>query len=165
MHERSTRRPIRWLEESRRDFFYAARTLRRAPAFTTAAVLTLALGIGAVTVIYSVVHNVVIAPLPYRDADRLVNVFVEDSQTSRVRGVFSGTGAARVSRPREVLADESFVDHSAPRGFARPDVVEGRRIRFHAPGHLRSRRRGRRCEESGDPGATRAAGLSTLVRR
>jgi putative ABC transport system permease protein len=65
-----------WLEDVRRDFLYALRTLGRSPGFTSAAVLTLALGIGAVTVIYSVVHNVVIAPLPYRDADRLVNVLV-----------------------------------------------------------------------------------------
>ena len=77
-----------WLDVMR-DVRYAARGLRRSPGFTAVAVLTLALGIGSVTVIYSVVHNVVIDPLPYRDAGRLVNVFVQDTQTGRVRGAFS----------------------------------------------------------------------------
>ena len=86
---RADRRSLVWLDDLWRDLLYAVRTLGRAPAFTAAAVLTLGLGIGAVTVIYSVVHNVVVDPLPYRDAGRLVNVFVQDSQSPRVRGVFA----------------------------------------------------------------------------
>jgi hypothetical protein len=50
------------------------RRLPRHPAFTAAAVLTLALGIGATTAIFSVVYGVLIKPLPYPDADRLVSV-------------------------------------------------------------------------------------------
>jgi predicted permease len=76
-------------EDLVRDLRYGARAPWRAPGFTVVSILTLALGIGAVTVIYSVVHNVVVAPLPYRDAERLVNVFVLDTQTDRVRGTFS----------------------------------------------------------------------------
>jgi predicted permease len=78
-----------WLEDARRDVQYAVRTLARAPGFTTAAVLTLALGIGAVTVIYSVLHNVLLDPLPYRDSDRLVNLLVRDTQTRRFRMTFA----------------------------------------------------------------------------
>jgi predicted permease len=77
------------LDDLVRDLRYGTRALWRAPGFTIVSVLTLALGIGAVTVIYSVVHNVVVDPLPYRDADRLVNVFVVDTRTDRVRGTFS----------------------------------------------------------------------------
>ena len=72
-----------------RDVRHGLRGLWRAPAFTLVATLTLGLGVGAVTVIYSVVYNVVVAPLPYRNADRLVNVMVEDARTGRVRGAFS----------------------------------------------------------------------------
>jgi putative ABC transport system permease protein len=70
-------RSFPWLEDTRRDVRYAARTLGRTPGFTTLAILTLAVGIGSATVIYSVVFNVLLDPLPYPNADRLVNVRIE----------------------------------------------------------------------------------------
>ena len=57
-----------------RDLRYALRGLPRRPAFTLAAVLTLALGIGATTAIFSVVYSVLIKPLPYPNADELVRI-------------------------------------------------------------------------------------------
>ena len=57
-----------------RDLRYTFRSLRKTPAFTAAAILTLALGIGANTAIFSALDGVVLQPLPYREADRLVVV-------------------------------------------------------------------------------------------
>src|SRR5689334_17576828 len=54
------------------DVTYAVRTFSRAPGFTLVAVLTLALGIGATTAIFSVVNAVLIRPLPFADSNRLV---------------------------------------------------------------------------------------------
>jgi putative ABC transport system permease protein len=70
----------RWLSDLVRDARLALRTLRQNPALTVAAVLTLALGIGANTAIFSTLHAVVLRPLPFHDSDRLVMVWERNAE-------------------------------------------------------------------------------------
>ena len=62
------------------DVRHSWRTWRRTPVLALAAILTLALGVGANTAVFSIVHGVLLKPLPYPDADRLVEVFEDNSR-------------------------------------------------------------------------------------
>lgn len=68
-------RGTRWIEDLASDARYAIRTLRRAPGFAAAAALTLALGIGATTALFSVVHAALLEPLPFGDPAHTVVVW------------------------------------------------------------------------------------------
>src|SRR5450631_4224377 len=93
-----------------RDLAYAVRTLRRSPAFAITAAVTIALGIGAATAIFSVTNAVLLRPLPYRNSGRLVlandllsNAYFFDLRNG-TREVLDDMAAAMVFRaivPRE----------------------------------------------------------------
>ena len=72
-HHRDTR-SFRWIDDLQRDVRYAIQSLNRSRAFTIAAMLTLAIGIGATTTIVSVVDTVLLQPLPLPDSGRLVTI-------------------------------------------------------------------------------------------
>ena len=69
------RRRKDYVTELRQDLAYGLRTLRRAPTFTLTAILTIALGVGANTAIFSVVHGIVFKPLPFPEPQQLVRVW------------------------------------------------------------------------------------------
>src|ERR1700719_392863 len=74
------------------DIRFALRNLRKSPSFTLIAAVTLALGIGASTAIFSVIENVLMEPFPYTDAQRLVSVQIHDTERNEPggRAAFSG---------------------------------------------------------------------------
>jgi predicted permease len=77
-----------WLERLGQDLRYGCRALWNSPGFSAVAILTAALGIGATSSIFSVVHAVLLRPLPYRDAERLV------SPVNVAKDSFIGLGVA-----------------------------------------------------------------------
>ena len=71
------------LDGLRQDVAYAFRQLLRSPGFTAIAVLTLMLGIGATTAIFSVIDNVLLSPFPYQGASRMVFPRIHNAQDQR----------------------------------------------------------------------------------
>jgi putative ABC transport system permease protein len=69
-----------------KDFAYAFRGLRNQPTFTLLAIVTLALGIGSATTIFSVIQNVLLDPFPYTDANRVVAIQIRDVKNTRGGG-------------------------------------------------------------------------------
>ena len=126
------------LDDSARDIQYGFRLLRRAPGFAAAALLTLAIGIGATAAIFSVVRTVVLEPLPYADPDRIVGIW-ETSRGGQGRNVIAPANFIEWRERTKTLIHLGMV---GPTAFAmiingQPDTVSGLTFSadaFHALG-------------------------------
>jgi predicted permease len=98
-------------EDFVRDVRHGGRILLRAPGFALVAIVTLGLGIGAATAVFSVVNGVLLAPLPYPDPDRIVRVFQIDQQGRRMGNVSEPNFADWKTRTR-VLGAAALVASS-----------------------------------------------------
>src|SRR5262245_16782981 len=121
------------LEDSARDLRHGLRVLRRAPGFTTAALITLALGIGATSAIFSIVRTVMLEPLPYRQPDRLVSVW----ETNRGGTTRNGINIANFVAWRERSRTLEHLSMVGPRTVAmildgQADEISGFSMSFEA---------------------------------
>src|SRR5580692_4559646 len=87
-----------FVETCWQDLRYGARSLAKNPAFAAVAVLTLALGVGTNTMIFSIIHAVLLTPLPYRDSGRLVVIYDRETRA---------TGLSKFLRSIESIAEAS----------------------------------------------------------
>ena len=103
-------RSFAWLEELWRDLRYAARTLRRSPAFTSTAAVTLALAIGANTTMFSVLNAVLLRPLPYASPERLAMLWTEDPTADLREGRSALWDVDQWRRQSRTFADMATID-------------------------------------------------------
>jgi predicted permease len=118
---------VRWWGELGSDVRHGLRLLRKNPGFTAVAILTLALGVGANTAIFSIVNAVLLRSLPYRDSDRLVRIFFNEPGL--------GLRDVRFSKPEldDLLTRASVFQDATPifsgsenlTGAGQPERIEG----------------------------------------
>ena len=123
------RRGLPMVEVLLQDLRFAGRTLRRNPGFTSVAVLTLALGVGANTALFSVVKAVLLNSLPYRQPERLITLARGDSQTPNPTNVSYGETEDWKDRSRslqQIALYHGWTPSSSASGA--PEMVFGLRV-------------------------------------
>ena len=149
------------MDTLRQDIRYAFRRLVKSPAFTAVALLTLALGIGANTAIFSVVNAVLLKPLPYKDPHQIVGVF---HLSDGVRAPMSGPNFTDVKKLSSTLQDAAAYTRSGTilTGQGEPVRLDGAEITasmFDLLGVPARLGRTFRADEN-EPGRTRVAILA-----
>ncbi|MGH9745225.1 MAG: ADOP family duplicated permease [Candidatus Acidiferrales bacterium] len=115
-----------WFEAVVADVRYALRMLRKNPGFAIIAILTLALGIGANTAIFSVLNGVILKPLPYAQPDRLALIWTELASAGQKRAPSSGPDMIDIARRSRLLQDVGgiWVGSSALTGTGEPEQIK-----------------------------------------
>jgi putative ABC transport system permease protein len=110
-----------------RDFQQAMRSLAQRPGFAATVVLTLGLGVGVSTAVFSVVNAVLLRPLPYREADRLVALFTDETRKGQERNPTSPADFLAWKRQSRSLADMTAAHPWSPvlSGRGQPEPIPG----------------------------------------
>jgi putative ABC transport system permease protein len=118
------------MQALRQDLRYAFRMLAKSPGFTAVAVLTLALGIGANTAIFSVVNAVLLKPLPYKNADRLVMVWEQNPHRGWFENIVSGANFVDWKKQNHVFEGMAAFESNYFNltGEDKPEEVAGERV-------------------------------------
>ena len=118
---------VRWWGELSTDMRHGLRLLRKNPGFTAVAILTLALGVGANTAIFSIVNTVLLRPLPFRDADRLVRIYFNEPGLGLRDVRFSKPELDDLQTRSGVFEDATPIFEGSENltGVKRPERVEG----------------------------------------
>jgi putative ABC transport system permease protein len=114
-----------WLETLAADLRYALRMLRKNPGFTCVVVLTLALGIGANTAIFSVLDAVILKPLPYPQADRVALLWTDLKSAGQTRAPFSAPDMFDIERRSRLIQSVGgiWVGSAALTGTGEPEQI------------------------------------------
>src|SRR6187399_530448 len=111
LHEQARdERPGASARQAVRDFQFGLRLLRKSPGFAIASIIIVALGIGAPTAIFSVVHGVMLRPLPYHEPDRLVTIWLAMG-AARTRGLPSAADAMELRQLDRVYSGVAFMQN------------------------------------------------------
>lgn len=100
------------LRNSLQDLRYAFRQLRKSPGFTATALLTLAFGLGGASAVYTVIHEVLLSPLPYFEADRLVGIGFTYPQ-ARPNAEQAGSSADFIRANAQAFSSTAILDDSS----------------------------------------------------
>ena len=119
---------------SGQDLRYGVRLLGKAPAFTAVALLTLALGMGAATAIFSVVDTVLLKPLPFRDPERLLVIWEKNSSQNRYKlfvapaNFLAWQEQSRTVEQMAAIQDTQVNLTGGPNGHIDPEELKGERV-------------------------------------
>ena len=128
-HRRDRReRRTEWLAEAKQDVVYALRQLRRTPTFALLAIVTLGIGIGATTSIFSAVYTMLLRALPYHDPGRIVNVFPVLDGNDESASAARFFNWRRDSRSFEQLAGVSYTNVTLVERGRAPERLGGAQV-------------------------------------
>ena len=115
-------RGVEWTDAVGRELRHTVRSLRRSPGYAAVALLTLAIGIGGTTAIFSLIDGLLFRPLPFREPDRLLNLFVAAHESAK-----DPVNPFPWSYPKYLAMQRAVTSYEAMAGFSTSDanLVEG----------------------------------------